>query len=129
MLFERVLIWIDALALLLILVSVLRLYEANFGVIRRKGRLVLAFVAAAALSSSLEVFAWRQPIPMGMTAFLVILAVLWALRAFHPEFMRDLIPYGSGIAAMGGMGQKNPGRDRSDEIVAQARGIVRPVSN
>lgn len=91
---EYFFILLNALASLAIFVSVIRLYEDNHTRLTFGGRIFLAAIAASAIYSVFEILAWRRGIPAGMSAFLVLLAVAWTMRAFAPVLLYRILPLG-----------------------------------
>lgn len=77
-------IWICVLASMVILAAAIRLYQLHHLQMPLPTRVFFASIAASAIYSLFEILAWRRQIPLGMTAFLVLLAFGWALRAFTP---------------------------------------------
>lgn len=75
-------IWIAALASLVILLAAVRLYQIHHENMPLLTRMFFAGIVLCAIFSLFETLAWRRPLPLGMTAFLVLLAVGWAMRAF-----------------------------------------------
>lgn len=112
MLLEQGFIWVDAVASMVIFLAVLKLYELNRLNLYLGGRIFLASIAASAIYSTLEILAWRRPIPVGMSLFLVLLSLGWALRAFAPCMMMRLFPPGTGMtgaAAAAAQARRNGG--------------------
>lgn len=97
MVYEHIAIWINATATVLILLSALKLYEINHGSLGLCARIFLAAVSFTAIYSTFEILAWRRPLPLGMTIFIVVMAIVWAMRAFTPLLAFKAVPAGVGV--------------------------------
>lgn len=89
---DYLMIWINAIASAVILLSVLKLYSVHHANMHVAARVFLASIALSACYSTFEVLAWRRDIPTGMTLFLILLSGAWALRAFSPIWAFRVLP-------------------------------------
>lgn len=106
-------IWIAALASLVILMAAIKLYQLHHENMPLLTRMFFAAIALSAIFSVFEILAWRRPIPLGMTAFLVLLAVGWAMRAFTslcllPSVLATAQPARRAAAANRNMAEDRP---------------------